>query len=98
MADDQLELFDPFNDDLGATQMGKVVSSGSQGVTFAKGGSQGMFGKGTAGPATAGQSGKASNDLGSEKWAKGGKSGQMFGKGVAGAKTSGVSGKTTQSG
>lgn len=78
--------------------MGKVVSTGTKGVTFPKGGSGKMFSKGSAGPAVAGQSGKASNDLGSEKWAKGGGKSGMFGKGSAGAKTPGVSGKQTQSG
>jgi hypothetical protein len=74
--------------------MGKVQSS-KYSVSFPKGGSGKMFGKGAAGPAAEGVSGKASNDLGGGKWAKGG-SGKMFGKGKASASISGQSGKANQ--
>jgi hypothetical protein len=94
----QLELFDPF-EDLGGIVMGKVLSSGDKSGFFAKGGTGKMFGKGTAGKAAEGVSGKESNSPpgGSEKWPKGG-SGSMFGKGSAGKKVPGISGKATQSG
>ena len=74
--------------------MGKVLSTKNS-VTFPKGGSGKMFGKGTAGPAASEVSGKASNDLGGGKWAKGG-GGKMFGKGKANAAVSGQSGKANQ--
>lgn len=79
--------------------MGKVISSGDRPDFFAKGGTTKMFGKGTAGKVTEGQSGKESNSPagGSDKFASGG-SGKMFGKGSAGKKVPGISGKATQSG
>jgi hypothetical protein len=94
----QLELFDPF-EDLGDIVMGKVISSGDKPGFFAQGGKTKMFGKGTAGDAAEGVSGKESNSPagGSAKFASGGKTG-MFGKGQAGKKVPGISGKATQSG
>jgi hypothetical protein len=77
--------------------MGKVESRSEKPDFFAKGGDGKMFGKGTAGTADSGVSGKSSNDMGEGKWAKGG-SGHMFGKGHAGKKVPGVSGKETQEG
>jgi hypothetical protein len=79
--------------------MGKVISSGARPDFFAKGGTGKMFGKGTAGKATEGVSGKESNSPagGGDKFASGG-SGKMFGKGAAGKKIPGISGKATQSG
>lgn len=66
---------------------------------FAKGGKGKMFGKGKAGEAESGVSGKASNSPsgGGDKFASGG-SGKMFGKGHAGKVTPGVSGKQSQEG
>ena len=89
----QLELFDPF-EDLGDIAMGKVLSSGDKPGFFAKGGTGKMFGKGTAGKAADGVSGKESNSPpgGSEKFASGGK-GHMFGKQSASKATPGQSGK-----
>ena len=75
--------------------MGKVESRSARPDFFAKGGDGHMYGKGHAGPAESGQSGKESNDLGGGKWAKGG-SGHMFGKGSAKKAESGQSGKTSQ--
>jgi hypothetical protein len=94
----QLELFDPF-EDLGDIVMGKVISSGARPGFFAAGGKTKMFGKGTAGEAAEGVSGKESNSPagGGAKFASGGK-GHMFGKGSAGKKVPGVSGKQTQEG
>lgn len=79
--------------------MGKVESSGPRPDFFAKGGTGKMFGKGRAGEAASGQSGKESNSPpgGSDKFASGG-SGKMFGKGHAGKKVPGISGKATQEG
>jgi hypothetical protein len=79
--------------------MGKVEKRSESPEMFAKGGSGTMFGKGTAGKVTPGQSGKESNspDGGSAKFAEGG-SDKMFDKGHAGTKVPGVSGKQTQSG
>jgi hypothetical protein len=79
--------------------MGRVISSGDKPGFFAQGGKTKMFGKGTAGEATEGVSGKESNSPsgGSDKWASGGK-GKMFGKGSAGKKVPGISGKATQEG
>ena len=90
----QLELFDPYTD-LGDFFMGKVISSSEKPGFFPKGGSGKMFGKGTVGKVTPGQSGKESNSPngGGEKWAKGG-SGKMFGKQSANKMTPGQSGKT----
>jgi hypothetical protein len=75
--------------------MGKVISSGARPDFFAKGGTGKMFGKGTAGKATEGVSGKESNSPpgGSDKFASGGK-GKMFGKQSANKMTPGQSGKT----
>jgi len=67
----------------------KVKSSSKPG--FAKGGSGHMFGKQSAGPKSAGITGKAQSGSGG-KWAKGG-SKQMFGKQNAGTRTPGRSGK-----
>jgi hypothetical protein len=94
----QLELFDPF-EDLGDIVMGKVIKSGASPGFFAAGGKTKMFGKGEAGEAASGQSGKESQTPpgGGDKFASGGK-GHMFGKGSAGKKVPGVSGKETQSG
>lgn len=78
--------------------MGKVESQSERPEFFAKGGDTGMFGKGSAGPAKSGQSGKDSNDLGGGEWAEGGGKGKMFGKGHAGKKVPGISGKATQEG
>lgn len=75
--------------------MGKVKSSGERPGFFAKGGDGKMFGKGSAGPAESGMSGKESNALGGGKWPKGG-SGHMFGKGSAKKAESGQSGKSSQ--
>jgi hypothetical protein len=79
--------------------MGKVISSGDKPGFFAKGGTGKMFGKGKAGEAASGQSGKESQQPpgSGDKFASGGK-GHMFGKGSAGKKVPGVSGKETQSG
>jgi hypothetical protein len=90
----QLELFDPY-EDLGGIVMGKVISSGDKPGFFAKGGTGKMFGKGTAGKAEEGVSGKESNSPpgGSDKFASGGK-GHMFGKQSANKATPGQSGKT----
>jgi hypothetical protein len=87
---EQLELFKE-------DEMAKVLKN-DHNVTFAQGGSGKMFGKGTAGPAEEGVSGKSSNDMGGGEWAKGGGSNRMFGKGHAGKKVPGVSGKQDQSG
>jgi hypothetical protein len=76
--------------------MGKVLKNANS-VSFPQGGSGKMFGKGTAGPASEGVSGKDSNDLGGGKWPVGGK-GKMFDKGHAGKATPGVSGKQNQTG
>ena len=75
--------------------MGKVLSSGDKPGFFAKGGTGKMFGKGTVGKVTPGQSGKESNSPngGSAKFAAGG-SGKMFGKQTANKMTPGQSGKT----
>jgi hypothetical protein len=83
----------------GEVDMGKVESRSEKPEFFAKGGSGKMFGKGTAGKAADGVSGKQSNspDGGGDKFASGG-SGKMFGKGSAGKKVPGVSGKATQEG
>jgi hypothetical protein len=67
----------------------KVIKSG--GGSFAKGGSGKMFGRQTAGPKTAGITGKAQAGSGG-KWAKGG-SGHMFGRQNAGTRVSGKTGK-----
>jgi hypothetical protein len=93
----QLELFDI--DELGVDDMGKVESRSEKPDFFAQGGKTKMFGKGTAGRAAEGVSGKESNSPagGGDKFASGG-SGKMFGKGHAGKKTPGVSGKETQEG
>jgi hypothetical protein len=95
--DGQLELFDPLIYDLGGLVMGKVIKEGDEGFQFAKGGTTKMFGKGTAGEAESGQSGKDSNDPsgGKEEFAEGGKT-HMFGKGHANKAESGQSGKTSQ--
>jgi hypothetical protein len=79
--------------------MAKEQSRSEKPEFFAKGGDTKMFGKGTAGKAESGVSGKESNDPsgGGEEFAKGG-SGKMFGKGHAGKKVPGVSGKETQEG
>jgi hypothetical protein len=79
--------------------MGKVESQSEKPEFFAQGGKTHMFGKGTAGEAAEGQSGKESNSPpgGSDKFASGGKT-HMFGKGSAGKKVPGISGKATQSG
>jgi hypothetical protein len=89
----QLELFDPF-EDLGDIVMGKVIKSGANPGFFAKGGTGKMFGKGEAGEAASGQSGKESQTPpgGSAKFASGGK-GHMFGKQSANKMTPGQSGK-----
>jgi hypothetical protein len=89
----QLELFDPFTD-LGDMVMGKVTSSSEKPGFFPKGGSGKMYGKGSAGKVTPGQSGKESNSPagGGEKFASGG-SGKMFGKQSANKMTPGQSGK-----
>jgi hypothetical protein len=75
--------------------MGKVISSGDKPGFFPKGGSGKMFGKGGAGDAESGQSGKDSNapSGSSDKFASGGK-GKMFGKQTANKMTPGQSGKT----
>jgi len=90
----QLELFDPFTD-LGDIVMGKVLSSGDKPGFFAKGGTGKMFGKGGAGDAESGVSGKQSNapSGSSDKFASGGKT-KMFGKQTANKMTPGQSGKT----
>jgi len=77
--------------------MGKVINSSDKPGFFPKGGSGKMFGKGTAGKAADGVSGKESNSPpgGNEKFASGGK-GKMFGKGSANKMTPGVSGKQSQ--
>ena len=75
--------------------MGKVESRSERPDFFAKGGDGKMFGKGSAGPAESGMSGKESNALGGGKWAKGG-GGKMFGKGHANKAESGQSGKSSQ--
>lgn len=77
--------------------MGKVISSGDSGhgVTFAKGGTTKMFGKGGAGPAPEGVSARPAQTGVGEKFASGGK-GKMFGKGHAGAMPAGVSAKPSQ--
>lgn len=67
----------------------KVIKS--SGGSFAKGGSGHMFGKQTAGPKTAGITGKAQSGSGG-KFAKGG-SGKMFGRQNAGPRTPGKTGK-----
>ena len=67
----------------------KVISKSSG--SFAKGGSGKMFGKQSAGPKSAGITGKAQSGSGG-KWAKGG-SGHMFGKQSASPRKSGQSGK-----
>ena len=87
---EQLEFFEE-------SEMGKVLSSGDKPGFFAKGGSGKMFGKGSAGKVTPGQSGKESNSPpgGSDKFASGG-SGKMFGKGNANKMTPGQSGKESQ--
>ncbi len=79
--------------------MGKVESRSEKPEFFAKGGDGTMFGKGEAGRAAPGVSGKQSNapEGGGEKFAKGG-SGKMFGKGKAGKASPGVSGKQSQEG
>ena len=79
--------------------MSKVEKSSESPEMFAKGGTNSMFGKGTAGKAESGVSGKASNSPagGGDKFASGG-SGKMFGKGHAGKMTPGVSGKQSQEG
>ena len=83
----QLELFEE-------KEMGKVTSTGDRAGFFPKGGNTKMFGKGSVGRVTPGQSGKESNapSGGSEKWPKGG-SGKMFGKQSANKAPSGQSGK-----
>jgi hypothetical protein len=75
--------------------MGKVISSSDKPGFFPKGGSGKMFGKGTAGKAEEGVSGKESNSPagGGDKFASGGK-GKMFGKQSANKMTPGQSGKT----
>jgi len=90
----QLELFDPFTD-LGDIVMGKVLSSGDKPGFFAKGGTGKMFGKGGAGDAASGVSGKESNapSGSSDKFASGGKT-KMFGKQTANKMTPGQSGKS----
>jgi hypothetical protein len=75
--------------------MGKVISEGTKGVTFAQGGSGKMFEKGTAHPAESGVSGKDSNGGDDQKFAEGGST-HMFGKGHANKAESGQSGKTSQ--
>jgi hypothetical protein len=75
--------------------MGKVIKQSDSPETFAKGGTDKMFDRGTAGPAASGVSGKASNNLGGGDWGKGG-SGKMFGKGSAGKVIPGQSGKSSQ--
>jgi hypothetical protein len=83
--------------DFGGGAMGKVESSSERPDFYAKGGPGSMFGKGGAGKAAPGQSGKDSNSPpgASEKWASGG-SGKMFGKGKANKAESGQSGKSGQ--
>ena len=90
----QLELFDPF-EDLGDIVMGKVIKSSADPGFFAKGGSGKMFGKGEAGDAESGQSGKNSQTPpgGGDKFASGGKT-KMFGKQSANKMTPGQSGKS----
>ena len=75
--------------------MGKVISTREKPGFFPKGGSGKMFGKGSVGKVTPGQSGKESNSPagGSDKFAKGG-SGKMFGKQSANKRIPGQSGKT----
>jgi hypothetical protein len=79
--------------------MGKVEKRSEDPGFFAKGGTGKMFGKGEAGEAEGGQSGKNSQTPpgGGDKFASGGK-GKMFGKGEAGKKVPGISGKASQSG
>jgi hypothetical protein len=102
----QLELFDPFTD-LGVLHvcehahakgdivMGKVEKQSSDPGFFAKGGKGKMFGKGEAGEAESGQSGKESQTPpgGGDKFASGGKT-KMFGKQTANKMTPGQSGKS----
>jgi hypothetical protein len=77
--------------------MGKVISKSDRPDFYAKGGSGKMFGRGEAGRAESGTSGKQSNAPagGDEKFASGGKN-HMFGKGRAGKATPGQSGKSGQ--
>lgn len=77
--------------------MSKVMSSGTtgKGVTFAKGGSTKMFGKGGADASTAGQSAPTSKPGPGAKFASGGKT-KMFSKGHATAQVPGQSVKTSQ--
>ena len=77
--------------------MGKVISEDTKGITFAKGGTGKMFGKGTAGRAVSDTSGKQSNSPsgGGDKFASGG-SGKMFSKGHAEKAIPGQSGKSGQ--
>lgn len=79
--------------------MAKEQSRSEKPEFFAKGGTTPMFGKGEAGEAEGGISGKESNapSGGGEKFASGG-SDHMFGKGHAGKKVPGISGKATQEG
>lgn len=71
--------------------MAKGKMTSSKPAAFAKGGSTKMLGKQSAGPKTAGQTGKAQSGNGG-KWAKGG-SGHMFGKQSASPRRPGVTGK-----
>jgi hypothetical protein len=102
----QLELFDPFEDlgvlhvcehahAKGGIVMGKVEKQSSDPGFFAKGGIGKMFGKGGAGDAASGVSGKESNapSGSSDKFASGGKT-KMFGKQTANKMTPGQSGKS----
>jgi hypothetical protein len=75
----------------------KQISKGERPDFFAKGGDTKMFGKGRAGEAEDGVSGKQSNDPsgGGDKWASGGST-KMFGKGHANKAEPGQSGKTSQ--
>jgi hypothetical protein len=92
--------------------MGKFEKSAERPDFFAQGGSTSMYGRGTAHPSIAGQSGKEENGGSSGekaerkgegaygkdvRYAEGG-SGHMFGKGHAGKKVPFISGKESQEG
>jgi hypothetical protein len=83
----QLELFE-------GNIMGKVEKRSEDPGFFAKGGKGKMFGKGEAGEAESGQSGKDSQTPpgGGDKFASGGKT-KMFGKQTASKAIGGQSGK-----
>jgi hypothetical protein len=75
----------------------KTISKGERPDFFAQGGDGKMFGKGEAGEAEEGVSGKQSQTPsgGGDKWASGGTT-KMFGKGHANKAEPGQSGKSSQ--